>query len=1028
MAVNIGPKIGIDGEAQFRKELSNIIQQAKTLESEMKAVTSQFDANDNSQEKLSAQSEILTKQLELQQKRVEMLEKGVKAATDQFGDADSRTQKWKQALYEAQTQMNNAKKSADNLEDGVDDAGQAMQDAKDDAFSFGDALKANLTAGAIIEGVKSIAGAIDGIAEETAEYRKIMASLETSSQDAGYTAEETAQSYEKLFGVLGDDQSSATTVANLQAVGLEQEKLTQITDGAIGAWAKYGDSIPIDGLAEGINETIRCGTVTGTFADVLNWAAEEGETFGVKLKDNVKFTELTDEELSQLTDTQKAQYEATKKQYEETEEWNQSVEDATTAEDYFNLALQDCSDSTERANKVLELFEKKGLTKVGKAWQKNNEDLIDANKSTLDYKDNMAELAERLTPVTSSIQDGINGIFEKSLELSEDVDFSDVGDAIEDGFSYLIDEVVPAVFDFVGFVVENKEMVIGAISGIGGALVAMKAAEIIGGIYTATKNVVTQIQAAKTAQDLWNISMSNNTIGIVITAIGFVVGALGGYIASLEDVSEAEQIQNELLEETRAKNDEARESYLQVTEAAEEKATKDLAEIQNVQNLYGQLQNLVDANGKVKDANKARVDFILGELNEALGTEYQLTDNQIQKYGEMKQSVMDLIEARKLEILMEQAETGYEEALTNKASADAAYAENYRAVQEQKQKYDQVYDEWQDLMAEREAARAAGYETVWQQENINRATELDARVRKEKEALDQEQAQLDQSKADKERYYQAITRYEDAQVLASEGNTREAVELLSQQNDAFKTAKSVAGKSAKEQKEELQDQYAQALLNLEQYAREYKKGTEGYTKETLDLYKEHAEDAKTEMEKVGGAVVDGTTTGINGKEWKLQDTIDSLFDLVPQWAKDVLGIKSPSRVFREIGEYSGEGYELGFIDRIKSANRKIENAITKGIDAVSGTVSAGIDFSVGDTAYSNAMMQLQAQQEYGAAVMEFAAQKSPAASQMSNSRSINYNGGINISVQAAPGMDINALVSEIERRLATATARREAVW
>lgn len=497
MAVNIGPKIGIDGEAQFRKELNNIIQQSKTLESEMKAVTSQFDANDNSQEKLSAQSEILTKQMELQQKRVEMLQKGVKAATDQFGDADSRTQKWKQALYEATTQMNNAKKSADTLESGVDDAGKAMQDAKDDAFTFGDALKANLTAGAIIEGVKSIADAIGGLSEETVEYRKIMASLETSSQDAGYTAEETSQSFEKLFGVLGDDQSSATTVANLQAIGLEQEKLTEITDGAIGAWAKFGDSIPIDGLAESINETIKSGEVTGTLADVLNWAAEEGETFGVKLKQNIKFTELTDDELSKLTDTQKAQYKATKKQYEEIEEWNQSVEDATTAEDYFNLALQDCSDSTERANEVLELFEKKGLTKVGEAWQENNEDLVNANKSTLDYKDNMVELAKRISPVTSSIQDGINGIFEKSLELSEDVDFSGIGDAIEDGFDYLIDDVVPAVFDFVGFVIDNKDTVIGAITGAGTALVSMKAAEIIGGIYTATKNVVTQIQAAK---------------------------------------------------------------------------------------------------------------------------------------------------------------------------------------------------------------------------------------------------------------------------------------------------------------------------------------------------------------------------------------------------------------------------------------------------------------------------------------------------------------------------------------------------
>ena len=43
-------------------------------------------------------------------------------------------------------------------------------------------------------------------------------------------------------------------------------------DGTIGAWATYGDSIPIDSLAEAVNETIRTSKVTGTFADVLNWA------------------------------------------------------------------------------------------------------------------------------------------------------------------------------------------------------------------------------------------------------------------------------------------------------------------------------------------------------------------------------------------------------------------------------------------------------------------------------------------------------------------------------------------------------------------------------------------------------------------------------------------------------------------------------------------------------------------------------------------------------------------------------------
>ena len=52
-----------------------------------------------------------------------------------------------------------------------------------------------------------------------------------------------------LYGVLADDQTAATTTANLQALGLSQEELTRLTYGTIGAWTKYGDSIPIDGVS-----------------------------------------------------------------------------------------------------------------------------------------------------------------------------------------------------------------------------------------------------------------------------------------------------------------------------------------------------------------------------------------------------------------------------------------------------------------------------------------------------------------------------------------------------------------------------------------------------------------------------------------------------------------------------------------------------------------------------------------------------------------------------------------------------------
>ena len=40
MAVDIGPKIGIDGEKEFRESLRTMGQQLKTLGTEMKAVTS----------------------------------------------------------------------------------------------------------------------------------------------------------------------------------------------------------------------------------------------------------------------------------------------------------------------------------------------------------------------------------------------------------------------------------------------------------------------------------------------------------------------------------------------------------------------------------------------------------------------------------------------------------------------------------------------------------------------------------------------------------------------------------------------------------------------------------------------------------------------------------------------------------------------------------------------------------------------------------------------------------------------------
>lgn len=384
------------------------------------------------------------------------------------------------------------KKPLEEVADAAEKAGNELEDAGKEASSFGDYLKA----GAVIEGVTGIASAISDLNKETQEFRKVMGTLETSSERAGYTAEQTSEAFDQLYWVLGDEQSTATTIANLQAIGLEQSDLLEMLDLATGAWATYGDSIPIDGLAESINETIRAGTVTGTFADVLNWGTKEGETFGVMLKENT----------------------------EANEEWNSAVEDAETAEDYFNLALQNCSNEAERANLVMQAMASQGLADSADAWYQNNASLVDANDAQLQFMEASAQLAEKVTPVTTSVKEGINGIFNALLELSEDIDFEAIASAIDGAFDFFAEEIIPVISDFFQFLMDNGSTITAALISIAGGFAAMKLAEVAGNI----KNLITGVSTlSQTFPALGSaISLLTNPVFLVGTAVVALVALI----------------------------------------------------------------------------------------------------------------------------------------------------------------------------------------------------------------------------------------------------------------------------------------------------------------------------------------------------------------------------------------------------------------------------------------------------------------------------------------------------------------------
>ena len=123
MADNFGLKIGLEGEKEFKKALSEINQSFKVLGSEMKLVSSQFDKNDSSVQALTARNTVLNKEIEAQKQKIETLRSALDNASASFGENDRRTQNWQIQLNNAEAALNDMERELKQNQDAIDAAG-----------------------------------------------------------------------------------------------------------------------------------------------------------------------------------------------------------------------------------------------------------------------------------------------------------------------------------------------------------------------------------------------------------------------------------------------------------------------------------------------------------------------------------------------------------------------------------------------------------------------------------------------------------------------------------------------------------------------------------------------------------------------------------------------------------------------------------------------------------------------------------------------------------------------------------------
>ena len=272
MADDFGLKIGLEGEKEFKKALTEINQSFKVLGSEMKVVQSQFDKNDNSVEALTARNQVLNKEIEAHKQKIETLRQALANASESFGENDRRTQQWQiqlnnataalndmereldrnnAALDDAEREMDDVADSADDLEEELDDAGDAADDSEGKFSKLGGTLKTlGIAMGAVVTAAAAAAASLSkAVVEAYGEYEQLVGGIDTLFKDSSASLQEYANNAYKTAGMSANDYMSTVTsfsASLISSLGGDTEAAVKYADMAITDMADNANKMGTD--------------------------------------------------------------------------------------------------------------------------------------------------------------------------------------------------------------------------------------------------------------------------------------------------------------------------------------------------------------------------------------------------------------------------------------------------------------------------------------------------------------------------------------------------------------------------------------------------------------------------------------------------------------------------------------------------------------------------------------------------------------------------------------------------------------
>lgn len=153
-------------------------------------------------------------------------------------------------------------------------------------------------------------------------------------------------------------------------------------------------------------------------------------------------------------------------------------------------------------------------------------------------------------------------------------------------------------------------------------------------------------------------------------------------------------------------------------------------------------------------------------------------------------------------------------------------------------------------------------------------------------------------------------------------------------------------------------------------------------------------DLGSKLWDIGANLIDGLWEGMKSAWRDLKDWFTESIDSLIVWAKDILGIASPSKVFKRLGGWTADGFRIGFDDEFSHVRDDMEDALNF------DDASVGINASIRKVGAGAAGMT------YGGTSI----------------------GNININIDGAKYTDEQSLASAIAIEIQNMTDRRAAVY